>query len=164
MFQDLGFVVGIFFQLNRKILLLDFSLDSFAQCLFLSPGRQDGIFDQLLSDGAGTLLPFEAGLYGGYAGTENPHDVDTVVLVKTLILDGDKGVCQIGGNLIHRNGDTVGVLGDQLRHLVSLAVINKGRVSGGSCILQCDGRCRIYNPLENPQSGADADNPDCNDA
>lgn len=41
---------------------------------------------------------------GGYAGTENPHDVDTVVLVKTLILDGDKGVCQIGGNLIHRNG------------------------------------------------------------
>ena len=69
MFQNLGFVVGIFFQLNRKILLLDFSLDSFAQRLFLSPGRQDGIFDQLLGTG-GLVRAYSSAVKEGIAASK----------------------------------------------------------------------------------------------
>ena len=85
-------------------------------------------------------------------------NIDSVVLIETLILDGHEGVGHILRNLIHRDRHAVGILRNQLLELIALRIINERRKPAGRSILQFDGGCRIYDALKDPDPSADADN------
>ena len=85
-------------------------------------------------------------------GTDNTLDIDTVVLIKTFILDGDKGMSQILGNHIPGDRNTVGVLGDQLRNLVAFEVVYEGREAGWRYLDIFNTGSGIDDSLENADS------------
>ena len=64
-----------------------------------------------------------------YESTEDTSYVDSVVLVKTFILNGNYRMLQIHRNLFDGNRQTVGAWRSQLTQLVSVSVIQKGCIS-----------------------------------
>ena len=85
-------------------------------------------------------------------GTDNTLDVDTVMLIKTFILDRNKGVCQILRNHVPGNRNTVGVLGDQLCNLVPFEVVYEGRKAGWGYLDVFNTGSGINDSLENADS------------
>ena len=105
--EDLGFG-HVLFKLIGKILLLDLPLDA-VLCRLVCPVGEDVVLDQLLGDRAGALGEIEAALDTYINGAENTGNIDSPMLVETLVLDRHKGVCEIFGDaaLVYR--DTVGI-------------------------------------------------------
>ena len=96
-----------FLQLDRTVLLLQFSLDPLHLCL-IGPVGEDIVLDQLLGNGTGALREV-AGGQSDHRCTKNPRGIDAVVLIKPLILDRHKGMCQIIRDHITGYGDSVGI-------------------------------------------------------
>ena len=85
-------------------------------------------------------------------GTDNTLDVDTIMLIKTLILDRNKGMRQIFRDHIPGHRNTVGVLGNQLRNLVSFEVVNEGGKAGWRYLDVFNTGSGINDSLENADS------------
>ncbi len=88
-FQNLVFA-HLLFDAEREHLFLQFPLQAVHERRLVQEVGKHVVLDQLLGQRAGSLAPFEAGEDGTYA---RPHDtlrVDAVVLVETLVLDGDE--------------------------------------------------------------------------
>ena len=65
------------------------------------------------------------------AGTKHAFKVDAVVLIKTLVLDGYKGLAEIIRQLVHGfDTETVGVGADILVDLISGTVVDNGGLTG----------------------------------
>ena len=79
------------------------------------------------------------------------------MLIETLIFNGYKSVCQILGDHILCNRNTIGILCDQLTNLISFKIINKSGKSGRCNIDIFDTGCGVDNTSENTHSHADAD-------
>ena len=126
-------LVIILCDFQSKILFLNFSLDFFNLIFSLgSPFGKDGIFQQLLGNGTCTLGFVTTGFQELPACTNHCLEVDAAVLVKTFVLDGDKGFSQIIGQFIHGlHTKTVGVGTDILVNLVAFTVIDYGGLTGG---------------------------------
>ena len=135
-----------------------FPLRLLRQSLFLRPGGQNRILDERLGDGAGALLPLKAAGNGHIGDTHDALNINSVMLIKTCVLHGDKSVRQILRDLIHGHRDPVGILRHQLCDLIAFRIIDKGRKTAGCRVLQIDGGCGIYNTLKNAQGAAYADN------
>ena len=113
-FQNLLLAV-LGFQLHGQVGLLDLAL------IALLAG-QDGVFNQLLGDGAAALLAAADKVFNKRA--DNALDVNAVVGVKARVLHGHKGVAQAHGHL--RYGHHHAVLGALvIRNQVALRVIDK---------------------------------------
>ena len=70
------------------------------------------------------------------SGTGDRLEVDTVVLIETLILAGDEGQCQVPRDGIPGYLDAVRVHADIAVDLIPFAVINDGGLSGGDNVFQ----------------------------
>ncbi len=93
-FQNLVFA-HLLFDAEREHLFLQFPLQAVHERRLVQEVGKHVVLDQLLGQRAGSLAPFEAGEDGTYA---RPHDtlrVDAVVLVETLVLDGDECLADI---------------------------------------------------------------------
>ena len=124
-----------FFQLDGQILLLDLSADTLDGILS-RPFGKDVVLDQLLGDGTGTLTELTAGGQANESGTGDAVNINTVVAVETLILNGDERVGQHFGHAVHR--DTVGVGGDKLGDLFPIGIEDDGVVAFGDNIRHFD--------------------------
>ena len=127
-FKDHVFVIDLLFNLNCQILLLEFTCEPFQPGGFLGPVGKYIIFQKLLGNGTGTLGE-TSGSDIFYESTEDTSYVDSVVLVKTFILNSNYRMLQIHRNLFDGNRQSVGAWRSQLTQLVSVYVIQKGCIS-----------------------------------
>jgi hypothetical protein len=109
------------FELIGKELFLDLSLDTILGGL-IRPVCKNVVFDQLLGNSTGAFRVIKAAFKAYIYGAEDTGDIDTAVLVETLVLDRDKGVGKVLGDPGLVNGDTVGIGRDQFGDLIALAV------------------------------------------
>ena len=99
---------------------------------FGSPFGEDSIFQQLLGNGTSSLCFITTGFQKLPAGTDHSFEIDAAMLVKSFVLDGDKGFSKIIGQFIHGlHTKTVGVGTDILVNLVAFTVIDYGGLTGG---------------------------------
>ena len=111
--------------MDSKDLLLELSLDPVNQSLLLRPGREDIVLKQLLGDGTRSLRELEAVFYSDVQSTDNTLGVDSVVLIKTTVFDGDHAFLKVFRYIVESNGDTVRVGCGQFLELISLRIINE---------------------------------------
>ena len=139
--KDLILVV-IFGDLQRKVLLLKLTLDLFNRIFSLGgPVCEDRIFQQLLGDGTCTLCLRSAGFQELPAGTQHTLEVNAVVQIETLVLDGNEGFAEVVRQLVHGlHAETVGVGADILVDLIALAVVDNRCLTGCNDSVQPDGR------------------------
>ena len=121
-------IIDLFFDLNSQILLLEFTSEPFQPGGLIGPVGKHIVFQKLLGNGTGTLGE-SSGSDIFYESTEDTSYVDSVVLVKTFILNGNYRMLQIHRNLFDGNRQTVGAWRSQLTQLVSVSVIQKGCIS-----------------------------------
>ena len=150
-----------FFQLDGQILLLDLSADTLDGILS-RPFGKDVVLDQLLGDGTGTLTELTAGGQANESGTGDAVNINTVVAVETLILNGDERVGQHFGHAVHR--DTVGVGGDELGDLFPVGIEDDGVVAFGDDIRHLDIGRRVLDALESAVARAGPDDDRANQA
>ena len=100
----------------------------------------------------------EAVGYTNVGSTDDTLDIDSVMLIKTLILDCNESVCQIFRYHIPGDRNTVGILGDQLRNLVSFEIINEGGEAGRCYLDVLNTGSGIDDSLENADSEAGTNN------
>ena len=100
----------------------------------------------------------EAVGYTNVGSSDDTLDIDSVMLIKTLILDCDKGVCQIFRYHIPGNWNTVGILGDQLRNLISFEIVNEGGEAGRCYLDVLNTGSSINDSLENTDSKTGTNN------
>ena len=117
--EDLVFGVHVL-HLDGDIGLAHLTLDGRVELLLL----QDGVAHQLLGDGRGS---FVAAGKGCHRGTRDAQEVDAAVLVETLVLDVDRALQDVRGDLVL--GDGLAVLGIEAGDLVAVAVNNLGRLA-----------------------------------
>ena len=98
--------VGFLFNLNGKVLFLEFTRKSFKLCRFTGPVGKYIIFQQLLSDCTGTFGKI-SGSDCLHSGTKNTFYINTIVLIETFILNGNYCMLQIFGNLIQCDRQSV---------------------------------------------------------
>ena len=144
-----------FGQFNGQVLLLDLSFHTVGKAGLTGPVRKDIVLQELLGDGTGTLRKMELVGDAYIGGPENTLDVNAVVLIETLVLNGNESVCQILRNHILGHGDPVGILGDQLGRLIALQVINKGRKAGRRNLDVFNAWRSVYNTLKYAEAHAD---------
>ena len=126
--KDHGFIADLFLDLDGQVLFLEFSGKLLQKRGFLGPVGKYIVFQQLLGDGTGTLRKFPGGKSLD-AGTQYTLHIDTVVLVKTLVLDGYHGILKVLRDLADGYGKPVRVRRRQLAQLVSLVVIQEGGIA-----------------------------------
>ena len=82
------------------------------------------------------------------------------MLIEAFIFNGYESLAQVVGNLVHADGETVGVGTDVLVNLVALSVIDDGSFADGHDIQQTDRGGGGEDTAENTDTGgytADAD-------
>ncbi|GFH96839.1 hypothetical protein IMSAGC003_03405 [Lachnospiraceae bacterium] len=137
-YQDLVLAQG-FGQFNGQVLFLEFPLDLFDQIVPLrGPTGKNGIFQELLGDGAGSLGLVTQGFNKLITGAQHGFIINTIVLIEALVLQSHKGMGQIFRNLVLGHDDPVGVDGYELVQLVAFAVIHEGSGTYGSHIVGGD--------------------------
>ena len=102
--------VIFFFNLYRKVLLLELTCETFQLCGFVGPVSENIILQKLLCDGTGTL----GKVTGGdrlHSGTCDTADINTVMFIKTLILNGYHCMLQTNRDLVQGDRKTVGCRG-----------------------------------------------------
>ena len=144
------------FELIGKELFLDLSLDTILGGL-IRPVCKNVVFDQLLGNSTGAFREIKAAFKAYIYGAEDTGDIDTAVLVETLVLDRDKGVGKVLGDPGLVNRDTVGIGRDQFGDLIALAVVNKGRESLGTDIDRADVRRYFQDSSVDSVYAADTD-------
>ena len=82
------------------------------------------------------------------------------MFIKTFVLDGDKRVGQICGNILHAHRNPVGALRIQLGDLIAFCIVDEGGKSRGGHIDVGHVRNRGKNSFDEAQSAADADHAD----
>ena len=82
------------------------------------------------------------------------------MFIKTFVLDGDKSVGQIRGNILHAHRNPVGAFRIQFGDLIPFCVIDEGGKSGRGHIDVGHVRNRRKDPLHKAQSAADTDHTD----
>ena len=95
-FQYLVFV-HLFFDLKGKILFLQLTLYFIKKCLLIDKVREYVIFNQLLRQGAGTLGKVETVGNSDDTGSDDTLEVDSVVFIKTFVLNRYKCMRKIFG-------------------------------------------------------------------
>ena len=118
-------LADLFLQLEGQVLFLEFPAEAVDQGGFVHPAREDAVFQKLLGDGAGSLVE-AAGSKTVNAGAENAADVNALVLVETLVLDGYDGMLEILRDLVDRDNGPVGGAEGELLHDGTIAVIDVG--------------------------------------
>ena len=104
--EDHIFVIFLF-NFYSKVLFLKFTGKTFQLCGFISPVCKNIILQKLLCDSTGTFRKI-TGCDRFHSGTCNTPDINTVMLIKTLILNGHYCVLQIDRDLLQRHRETVG--------------------------------------------------------
>ena len=102
--------VIFFFNLDSKVLLLELTCETFQLCGFVGPVSENIILQKLLCDGTGTL----GKVTGGdrlHCGTCDTADINTVMFIKTLILNGYHCMLQTDRDLVQGDRKTVGCRG-----------------------------------------------------
>ena len=131
-FQDLILVQHLF-QLYGQVLFLNFAVQALLEGTFTGPVRENGIFQQLLGDGA---CPFgkASGFQTGPGSPDNSPHIDPVVLVKTRIFNGYERMLQIRRNFVDGYQIPVGFRKCQFERFISFRIIDIGGRFG-----RCDG-------------------------
>lgn len=120
-FQDF-ILIHLLFQHDGKVLLLDFTLylDRKAFFTFTCPACKNVVLNQLLGDGTGALGKMSRS-QANETGTDNTLDINSVMFVKTCVLNCHESMRQILGNLVHAYRHTVGAFRIQLGNLIASA-------------------------------------------
>ena len=155
-FKDNILIIDLLFHLNCKILLLEFSGEPFQPGGLLRPIGENIVFQELLGNGTCALRKITGGNIP-YKCTKDTSYVNSVMFIKTLVLNSDNCVLQIKGNFFYGDRQTVGIRSRQLPELISLAVVQECRISQGRNINIIHIRSVIYNSPKSPDSYA-ADN------
>ena len=95
------------FQLHSKIPLLNLTPHTLGEG-FIRPSGEHIVLDQLLRNGTGTLGKMPA-CHADHHGTQDTLHINTGMLVKTLILNCNKGMLQILRHHIQCHRNTVGI-------------------------------------------------------
>ena len=134
-----------------KILFLKLALDHFDHiAVFFRPCGEDGVFQQLLSDGAGTFFGLAHGLHKTPGRSSNSIIINTVMLIKALILNSHKSLSQMFWDKVHVvNLYTVGIHTHILIYFIAFTVIDNGCLSGGGNCFQGDSGSGSENTFEN---------------
>ena len=122
-------------QTERQILFLDLTLDLIEDGLLLCPAGKEIVLHQLLCNGAGTLRCAEGGDVFRQRTDDAPH-VDTVMMVKPFVLDGDDCSLQIIRDLLQRNVNAVGLPALELLDLPALLIQYRSEILVGRHVLQ----------------------------
>ena len=141
----------LLFELDGEVLFLNFTLHALGKRL-TGPAGEDVVLDELLGDG-GSALGKISGRDAFDGSTENTLNINAVVIVEAVILDGDKGVLQVLGNLVDGHRNAVGIGGDKFGGLIAVTVVHERGVPGGGHVDVADIRRRIDNRAE----GSDSD-------
>ena len=112
---------------NSQILFLDLPLDLIENVFLLRPSGEEIVFHQLLSDGAGSLRGTEGRDVPGQCADDAAH-INAVMMVKTLVLDGNDGPLQVIRDLIQRDIDSVGFSPLQFLDLLAVFVQNSSEI------------------------------------
>ena len=122
-------------ELYSQELFLEFALDPVKQGDLLRPGRENVVFQQLLGYCARSLRKFEAILYSDHRSTDDAFGIDSAMLIKALVFDGNDRILKVYGNIINRHCDSVRIRGRELLQLkfISVAVrrVNESRIAAG---------------------------------
>ena len=130
--ENFRLVHGLF-ELVGQILLLDLALDTLLRGL-TGPVGEDIVLDQLLCDGTGAFGEIKAVGNTDIDGSEDTRNIDSSVLVKTLILYRDKGVLKIERNPFSGDWDPVGIGRDQSGSRLPGFVIDESGIALGADI------------------------------
>ena len=139
-------------QLDGEVLLLNLAADAL-EFRLLRPAGENVVLDQLLRDRRGALGEFPGGK-AKIRRAENTLDIDAVVLVEALVLDGDERVLQVLRDHVQRDRNPVGVGRYQLRRLIAVTVIYERRISPRRHVNVGDIRCRVQHAAERPEAKA----------
>ena len=108
-FENYRFIVFLF-NLYSQVLLLKLTCETFQLCGLVGPVCENIILQKLLCDGTGTL----GKVTGGdrlHSGTCDTADINTVMFIKTLILNGYHCMLQTDRDLVQGDRKTVGCRG-----------------------------------------------------
>ena len=144
-----------FAQLYGKVLLLYFPFNFFNARL-VGPAFEYIVFQKLLGDGAGPLVEMKSIADALEACTDNTFQVNAVVFIEPLVLNGHKGMLQVFGNFIQGDIDPVRARSHQFGGLSALIVQYHGQIAGRRGINIGDVGSRINNTFENTDTCAAA--------
>ena len=139
--------------MNGKVLLLNFTLDTLNPCGLSCPGSKDVVLNELLGDGTCTLIKVETGCDAIDSGTDDTVKVNTIVGVKTSILNGYKSLLQMLWHIIDGDVLTVGTGSYQSSRFGTIAGQYSCRVSGRDDIVLGHVRRGINDSLVDAKSG-----------
>ena len=146
-------IVDLIFHLDGKILFLEFSGETLQPGAFLGPVGKHIIFQKLLGNGAGALGKVAGGDIS-YKSTENTSHINTVMFIKTFILNSHYSMLEINRDLLNGNRKTVRIGSRQLAELISLAVIQECCVTQRGNIDLVYIRGVVYDPAEGSDTHA----------
>ena len=115
---------GFLFNLNGKVLFLKLTCESLKLSRLAGPVCEYVILQKLLSNCTGTLGKISGG-DSFYSCTENTFHINTIMFIKSFILNGDYCMLQIYRNLIQSNWQSVRIRCGQLTDLISGVVVKK---------------------------------------
>ena len=128
-FKD-GLLAGDLFELNGQVLLLDLPVDFLLGRGFGGPVREVVVLQELLGNGRGALGKMPGG-QSRKARPEDAPDIDAVVLVETLVLDGHESLLYIVGNLVDGHVLPIGPGSRQGLDFAPVLVVDGRKIAGG---------------------------------
>ena len=150
------------FQLDRQILLLQLSLD-LIQHAILRHEVKDIILQQLLGDRTCTLCSSESADYKFDSRTDHTLNINSIVIIESLILDGDKCFLHMLWNIIQFYIRTVGSFCHKLCRLVTVRIIDNGFITSWQYTGTGNVRCIFHNTFNNTDSAAQTGDAQRND-
>ena len=121
-FKNDIFVVNLFLDFNSQILFLNLTCKTLKPCRLLRPVCKYIILQKLLCNRTCTFWKISRGKVL-YKSTENTSYVDTIMLIKTFILDCDNRMLKIHRNLINRYRKSIRTRCRQLAKLIAISII-----------------------------------------
>ena len=121
-------VADLFLNLNGKELLLKLTCKSLHLCRFVGPVGENVVLQKLLGNGTCTLGK-ASGSKCFHTSTKNTSYINSVMLIKTLILDSHYCMLQILRNLVNGNRKSVGIRCCQFTDLITIAVIEESGIT-----------------------------------
>ena len=126
--QDHALVTDLLLNLNSKILFLKLTCKTLHLRGFVSPVSEDIVLQKLLGNSTCTLGK-ASGSKCFHTGTKNTSYIDSIMFIKTLILDSHYSVLQILWYLVNGNRKTVRIRRRQLTKLISITVIEESGIT-----------------------------------
>ena len=118
----------IFFQLERQILFLELTPETF-QRVFVHPVCEYIVFQKLLGDGTGALCEVKAICNTYDSSPQDTAGVYSVMLIETFVFDRHDRVLHVQRDLVDGNRNTVSAGAGQLLKLIAVRVVDKRGVS-----------------------------------